>query len=136
MLLVNELIWIGHPRSDEILPEALRIPLPKMNHHWVWVAYQNEQPVAAIYAADFHGMVFLNALKAMPGVQAGIVTRLFREIARSCLRRGYTHFMSFFQTNKPSELKMMRIMKNLGAGFIPATGAWGVAYIPKHKGWK
>jgi hypothetical protein len=136
LLLVNDLLWIGHPREDEILPKELRIDLPKRNSHWTWVAYDNEQPVAALYAADFHGMVFLNALKAIPGVQAGIVIRLLREVARCCLRRGFTQFLSYFQTDKPSELKMMRIMKNLGAGFRASSGAWGLAYIPQHKGWK
>lgn len=130
------ILEVRHPVEGEILPFELQIPLPRRNNEWVWVIYSASQPQAALYAADFHGVVFLNALKALKGTQMGVLTRLLRATARECRERSYDLFMSFFDVNKAPELQMMRMMQRLGAGFIPASGAWGVAHIPKHKGWK
>lgn len=129
-------LWIGHPQPEEILPPGLTIALPKRDHRWVWIAYADGQPQAVIYAADFHGIVFLSAVRAMPQTPTSVVLKLFREIARSCRRRGFTHFMSFFGTGTLAELKLLKIVQHMQeTKFEAATGVWLSARIPSQKGW-
>lgn len=130
-------LWIGHPQPEEILPSALSITLPKRDHRWVWIAYTDGQPQAAIYAADFHGIVFLSAVRALPQTPSSIILKLFREIARSCRRRGFTHFLVFLGTGTAAELKLLRIVQRMAeTKFEAASGVWASARIPSAKGWK
>lgn len=129
-------LWIGHPQPEEILPSALSISLPKRDHRWVWIAYADGQPQAVIYAADFHGIVFLSAVRSMPQTPSSVILKLFRETARSCRRRGHTHFMTFLGSQSLPELKMLKIMQRLkSTKFEAASGVWCSASIPSERGW-
>lgn len=129
-------LWIGHPQPEEVLLPELTIALPKRNHHWVWVAYVDGEAKAVIYAADFHGIVFLSAVRAMPQTPPSVLMRLLRETARSCRRRGHTHFMTFLGSQSLPELKMLKIMQRMKAAkFEAASGVWCSAAIPREKGW-
>jgi hypothetical protein len=130
-------LWVGHPKPEEVLPPELTIALPKRDHRWVWIAYVGGDAKAVIYAADFHGIVFLSAVRSMPQTPASVILKLFREIARSCRRRGFTHFLVFLGTGTAAELKLLRIMQRMSdTKFEAASGVWASAGIPSAKGWK
>lgn len=132
------ILWVGHPQPSEVLPPPLHIPLPQPNRRWIWVAYEGreQRPAAALYAADFHGIVYLTALRAVEGLKPWIVTRLLREAARSCCRRGHTHFLVFLGTGTVAELKLLRLVRRLkDTTFSPAAGVFCSALIPAEKGW-
>jgi hypothetical protein len=131
----NAGLWIGHPQEREILPEALKINLPKPNVKWIWVAYENGEAKAALYCADFHGIVFLSAIRATEDAKKGLLMRLLRDTARSCKRRGFTHFLTFLDTDTSSGLKMLRIMQKLKAEFRPESGVWASAALPTKRSW-
>ena len=130
------ILRIAHPLAHEILPPELHVPLPQRDYCWVWVAYEHGEAKAVVYASDFHGIVMLSALRAMPGVRPVVILRLLRALARTCHWRGYHQFMTFLSTETPAELKLLRIVQKFShASFAPAAGAWAVADIPRKGGW-
>ena len=105
-------IRICHPQKLDIITGLEPIEL---DMDWVWVAEHEGKQVAAVVAANFHGIAYCVRLVAIPDAPPTAVRQLLRGASRDARARGTKGFAVMFDITNPTERKLWQLAKRMGA---------------------
>lgn len=120
-MLATETIEVRNLYYTERLPLALCEGFPEdwnFEANWTWVALVDGQIVAYLLAGAVQGVVLLLMLKSKDR-HAVVLPRLFRRFLKDCLERGFSGWMTYFNREKPEQMKLLRIATKAKATVFP-----------------
>lgn len=121
------------------IPEALREgenwELLTLDPEWVWLAWDREQVVGVLIAANCHGLVFIWRVKMATDAPYWALGKLLRVFIRDLKKRGCLGYITFLDVcNRPMEQAIAKIAFRAGAHFTTATTVVYGSVNAKHVG--
>ena len=120
-MVETETIEVRNLHDSERLPLALCEGFPcdwNFDRKWTWVAVVDQEIVGYLLAGEIQGIVMLMMVRSKDR-HTVVLPKLFRTFLKDSLARGFTGYMVHFNTEKPEQMKLLRIAKRTGAIVFP-----------------